>query len=141
VIVPPVDASRTDQLTAVSLALPTNATKLCVPPLASATDLGEIVTLPATTVTVAESLAFDLTALVATTWYVPGTEGAVYVPAGVIEPPSGSCNDQVTDWAPPLTAAAKDCVRPTLTVAVFGVTEIMLARVPCCVLQETSRAR
>jgi hypothetical protein len=49
-----------------------------------------------TTFTVAVSI-FEVSAtLVATTWYVPSVDGAVYRPAESTIPPPASCTDQVT---------------------------------------------
>src|SRR5512138_733542 len=75
------------------------------------------------TVTVALPDFVASATLVATTWYVPATAGAAYVPAASIVPPPLSCTDQVTPVSVVFdTVAVKACVPPAGSVAVDGET-------------------
>jgi hypothetical protein len=76
----------------------------------------------AVTVTVAVSDAAEFATLVASTWKIPATAGAVYRPVVSIDPPVASNTDQVTArFEVPVTVAANGCVRPTPRVDVRGV--------------------
>src|SRR6267142_889328 len=77
----------------------------------------------ALTVTVALSVLEGSAMLAATTWKVPATAGAVYLPEASIIPPPTSCTDQRTSAElPPLTAAAKERVALMARAACCGVT-------------------
>ncbi len=111
--VPP-PASCTDQVTAVdcNAVVPvTVAVNVSAPPGATDAGLGEIetaITGVGVTVTVAVPV-FEVSAtLVATTWYVPATAGAVYTPVALTVPPRSSCTDQVTDVDWPATVPVTD---------------------------------
>ncbi len=137
--VPPPVASCTDHVTAVdwpAAAPVTVAVNVTDPATVVEAGLGEIETTMAgvvVTVTVARSL-FEVSAtLVATTWNVPATPGAVYLPEGVTVPPAYSCTDHVTagDWPAltPVTAAVNVTLPP-------GVTEIARGATATCIPAE-----
>lgn len=72
----------------------------------------------ANTVTVADPLRVGWATDVATMWYVPASDGAVYVPFVAIEPPAASCTLHVTAWfAGPVTPAVKVIAPRVPTVA------------------------
>jgi hypothetical protein len=79
----------------------------------------------AATVTTASEVRAGSATLVATTWYVPAVDGAVYMPAVVMVPPEGpSLTDQLTPWfAEPVTVEEKATVPHASTVEVAGPTE------------------
>jgi hypothetical protein len=129
--VPPA-ASCPDQVTAADWpgAVPeTVAANVTVPATMVEAGFGEIETAmtgAAATVTTATSLLEASATLVATTWNVPATPGAVYVPEEDTLPPADSCSDHVTavDWpAPrPVTAALNVTLAPGATETARGLT-------------------
>jgi hypothetical protein len=80
----------------------------------------------AATVTAATSLLEVSATLVAATWNVPTTPGAVYFPEEDTVPPVDSCTNQVTalDWlaSRPVTAALNATVPPGATETACGLT-------------------
>jgi len=93
--------------------------------------LGEIetaITGVAVTVTVATSFLEVSARLVATTWNVPTTPGAVYVPEEDTLPPAGSCTDHIT---------AVDCPAPRPVTAAPNATFARGATETACGLTAT----
>jgi hypothetical protein len=130
--VPPAAPSAVDHLTALSAVPATVALNRTDPPGSSVAAGGSIDTVTASfaATEMAADAVFDGSAwLVATTWNVPATRAAVYVPSTVISPASDpSCRDQTTELSlAPVTVAANRCVPAGGTTADGGVIEIATA--------------
>src|SRR5215475_6145292 len=94
-MVPP-PASCTRQVTTVLLVPVTVAVNCRCPPVVTEAVGGDTDTVTRDTVTVAVAVWVVSAWLVAITWKVPATLGAVYSPAAVTVPPPASCTRQVT---------------------------------------------